>query len=85
MPSIRFFDSPIVKQRKNGFSYYFHHFFFKVFGSFKKTLYLCIAIERETLKMHEDGPFVYRLVLKIFILARGVRFPHGLRKRAYQF
>ena len=34
---------------------------------------------------NEDGPFVYRLVLKIFILARGVRFPHGLRKRAYQF
>ena len=26
----------------------------------------------------KDGPFVYRLVLKIFILARGVRFPHGL-------
>ena len=27
----------------------------------------------------KDGPFVYRLVLKIFILARGVRFPHGLQ------
>ena len=26
-----------------------------------------------------NGPFVYRLVLKIFILARGVRFPHGLQ------
>lgn len=25
-----------------------------------------------------NGPFVYRLVLKIFILARGVRFPYGL-------
>ncbi len=36
------------------------------------------AIERETLSCFEDGPFVYRLVLKIFILARGVRFPHGL-------
>ena len=24
------------------------------------------------------GPFVYRLGLKIFILARGVRFPYGL-------
>ena len=28
---------------------------------------------------NKDGPFVYRLVLKIFILARGVRFPHGLQ------
>ena len=25
-----------------------------------------------------NGPFVYRLGLKIFILARGVRFPYGL-------
>ena len=30
-------------------------------------------------KSKKDGPFVYRLVLKIFILARGVRFPHGLQ------
>ena len=49
-------------------------------ASFKKLIYLCTAIERETLKSNEDGPFVYRLVLKIFILARGVRFPHGLQK-----
>ena len=36
----------------------------------------------------KDGPFVYRLVLKIFILARGVRFPHGLlirKKNKEQF
>ena len=46
---------------------------------FKYLFYLCTAIERETLKSNEDGPFVYRLVLKIFILARGVRFPHGLQ------
>ena len=26
-----------------------------------------------------NGPFVYRLGLKIFILARGVRFPYGLQ------
>ncbi len=26
-----------------------------------------------------DGPFVYRLGRKIFILERGVRFPHGLQ------
>ena len=29
---------------------------------------------------HKDGPFVYRLGRKIFILERGVRFPHGLLK-----
>ena len=28
----------------------------------------------------KDGPFVYRLGRKIFILERGVRFPHGLLK-----
>ena len=47
---------------------------------FKYLFYLCTAIERETLESNEDGPFVYRLVLKIFLLARGVRFPHGLQK-----
>ena len=39
-------------------------------------------------KSKKDGPFVYRLVLKIFILARGVRFPHGLlirKKNKEQF
>ena len=35
------------------------------------------AIEREILDK-KDGPFVYRLGRKIFILERGVRFPHGL-------
>jgi hypothetical protein len=29
----------------------------------------------------KDGPFVYRLGRKIFILERGVRFPHGLQKK----
>jgi hypothetical protein len=28
----------------------------------------------------QDGPFVYRLGLQVFILARGVRFPYGLQK-----
>ena len=28
--------------------------------------------------LQQDGPFVYRLGRKIFILERGVRFPHGL-------
>ena len=29
----------------------------------------------------KDGPFVYRLGRKIFILERGVRFPHGLHNK----
>ena len=29
--------------------------------------------------LQQDGPFVYRLGRKIFILERGVRFPHGLQ------
>ena len=53
---------------------------YQTLARFKYLSYFCIAIERETLKSNEDGPFVYRLVLKIFILARGVRFPHGLQK-----
>ena len=28
-----------------------------------------------------DGPFVYRLGRKIFILERGVRFPYGLLQK----
>ena len=31
----------------------------------------------------EGGPFVYRLGRKIFILERGVRFPHGLHNKQY--
>ena len=35
---------------------------------------------KETETFHpKDGPFVYRLGRKIFILERGVRFPHGLQ------
>ena len=29
----------------------------------------------------KEGPFVYRLGRKIFILERGVRFPHGLHNK----
>ena len=29
----------------------------------------------------KDGPFVYRLGRKIFILEMGVRFPHGLHNK----
>ena len=32
-----------------------------------------------------DGPFVYRLGRKIFILERGVRFPYGLQRLVNQF
>ena len=43
------------------------------------------AIEREILDK-KDGPFVYRLGRKIFILERGVRFPHGLpNKEAIEY
>lgn len=28
-----------------------------------------------------DGPFVYRLGLQVFILARGVRLPYGLQQK----
>ena len=47
--------------------------------------YLCIAIERENktkqkrkLLLMLNGPFVYRLGRKIFILERAVRFRYGL-------
>ena len=46
-----------------------------------------LVIQKKSLPLHsqsreiidaKDGPFVYRLGRKIFILERGVRFPHGL-------
>ena len=36
------------------------------------------------MSVQKDGPFVYRLGRKIFILERGVRFPHGLQKKPFQ-
>ena len=50
-----------------------------MFANSKKVTTFAPAIEREILDK-KDGPFVYRLGRKIFILERGVRFPHGLRK-----
>ena len=44
--------------RLNDNSYFFYHIFSKIFGSFKYLPYICTAIERETLKSNEDGPFV---------------------------
>ena len=35
---------------------------------------------RQIKRKQQAGPFVYRLGRKIFILERGVRFSHGLRK-----
>ncbi len=37
---------------------------------------------QERKRSPKDGPFVYRLGRKIFILERGVRFPHGLKAAA---
>ena len=50
-----------------------------MFANSKKVTTFAPAIEREILDK-KDGPFVYRLGRKIFILERGVRFPHGLPK-----
>ena len=48
-----------------------------MFANSKKVTTFAPAIERGILDK-KDGPFVYRLGRKIFILERGVRFPHGL-------
>ena len=41
------------------------------------------VFEKHLLNTTKDGPFVYRLGRKIFILERGVRFSHGLPKKGY--
>ena len=60
-----------------------------MFWRFQNSSYLCIR-KREicilvrssgVLPEIKDGPFVYRLGRKIFILERGVRFPHGLHNK----
>ena len=46
-----------------------------------KTWAKTCEIKKTALVLHSlkaFGPFVYRLGLQIFILARGVRFPYGL-------
>ena len=50
----------------------------EIFGNSEKVTTFALAIEREIIDA-KDGPFVYRLGRKIFILERGVRFPHGLQ------
>ena len=51
-------------------------FFLRIFCQFKKSFYLCIRKQKE-MRLQErkrsakDGPFVYRLGRKIFILERG--------------
>ena len=51
-----------------------------MFANSKKVTTFAPAIEREILDK-KDGPFVYRLGRKIFILERGVRLSYGLRTR----
>ena len=59
----------------------------QIFANSKKVSTFASAIEKQTLEKRKrngnvspnDGPFVYRLGRKIFILERGVRFPHGLQ------
>ena len=55
-----------------------------MFANSKKVTTFAPAIEREILDK-KDGPFVYRLGRKIFILERGVRFPHGLPKERIHY
>lgn len=40
-----------------------------------------VPLLKKSTTKRAKGPFVYRSGLKIFILARGVRFPYGLPKR----
>ena len=51
------------------------------FCRIKKLPYICTrnSEKRPSFEL-SDGPFVYRLGRKIFILERGVRFPHRLLK-----
>ncbi len=55
----------------------------RIFVQFKNSLYICIRKQGKSpssaKRKQKDGPFVYRLGRKIFILERGVRFPHGLQ------
>lgn len=48
-----------------------------MFANSKKVTTFAPAIEREILDK-KDGPFVYRLGRKIFILERAVRLCYGL-------
>ena len=50
-----------------------------MFWRFQNSSYLCIRKREICIIDAKDGPFVYRLGRKIFILERGVRFPQGLQ------
>ena len=54
-----------------------------MFANSKKVTTFAPAIEREILDK-KDGPFVYRLGRKIFILERGVRLSYGLLERRFR-
>ena len=54
-----------------------------MFANSKKVTTFAPAIEREILDK-KDGPFVYRLGRKIFILERGVRFPTGYQIKKHR-
>ena len=54
----------------------------EIFGNSKKVTTFALAIEREIIDA-KDGPFVYRLGRKIFILKGGFDSPRGYQiKRA---
>ena len=56
-----------------------------MFADSRKSRTFAPQLREKSSKKTKDGPFVYRLGRKIFILERGVRFPHGLpRKRVIQ-
>ena len=48
----------------------------EIFGNSEKVTTFALAIEREIIDA-KDGPFVYRLGRKIFILERGGSIPPG--------
>ena len=61
------------------------HFYISTLKKYRKTLAnskimrtFAPVFEKHLLNTTKDGPFVYRLGRKIFILERGVRFSHGL-------
>lgn len=62
----------------------FRHIFLSNILSIKKTaLYLHSHLRkpiRDNYRLSEEGPFVYRLGRKIFILERAVRFCYGLHE-----
>ena len=63
------------------------NFLFKYFADKKKRSIFALAIFGTPPDGGcglRDGPFVYRLGRKIFILERGVRFPYGLPQKKHK-